>query len=243
MTSFCTPLGASSDSGRTQPEASSPRAETFAAASANSVRVVGGRGDAGLCQQRVVREHRVHEVDDRDHVGAAVDLDLARQLAVVVVVLLHQCAEIGDHPLRGEVVHPRAVESDDVGHRARGGAGEQLLLGRGVRTAHELDRDPRVRVLELVDEPLELAVGELGLPPLRELDRHVAVARAGSAVARRAPCHGQNRHGCRRCAGELQNASPSPHCDHHFSSSRSCRTRASMLVRAVLSHVMPTFAR
>ena len=205
----------------------------------------GGRrgGYARIGQEGVVREHRVDEVHDRDHVGAAVDLDLARQFAVVVVVLLHQRGEVGDDALRGEVVDPRAVQADDVRHGAGCGSCEQLLLGRCVRSAHELDRDARVGVFELVDERPELTVGELGLPPLRELDGDVfAIGSIGAAVARRATCHGQDCHGCGRCTGELQNASPSPHCDHHFSSSRSCRTRASMLVRAVLSNVMPTFA-
>ena len=159
MTSFWIPLGASSDSGRIQPWAS-PEV-ILVAASANSVRLVGG-AVAGLGQQVVVGEHRVDEVHHRDHVRLAVDLDLAGQLRLVVARLGHDRGQVGDRALVGEVADQSAVEPDDVRHGAGSRAGDHLLLGRGVRTGQEVDRDAGVLGLELVHQLAERAVGGSG---------------------------------------------------------------------------------
>ena len=78
--------------------------------------------------------------------------------------------EIGDRALLGEVVDPGAVEADDVAERARSGADDDLVAGIGVGTADQRDLDAGILRFEVIHDAAEGAGGQLGLPPLDELE-------------------------------------------------------------------------
>ena len=71
--------------------------------------------------------------------------------------------------VRQQVADPRAVETDDVGHRACSCAGYDLFLGCRIGAADQVDLDAGVRSFELVHQRAEGALGQFGLPPLGKL--------------------------------------------------------------------------
>ncbi len=152
------------------------------------------RCHACLSKEVVVGEEGVHEVDDRDHVRRSCDLDLAGQLAVVVLGGFDLGAEVVERTLLDEVVHPGSVEPDHVGECAGDTGRCGLILQGRVGLGEELDGDVGVLGVELVGDLLQISLGELGAPPLGELDGDLASRTGGSSAT---ACRGE-KHGGRR---------------------------------------------
>ena len=187
------PLGACSDSGRTQPYWFLDASVSFRAASTNSVRVRRHGLDAGCFQQVEVHEYRIDEGRDRKHVALAVDLDDGGHFLRVEIRGGHKVIQGGDRALLRQIVHPGSVKADHIAQRARRGADNDLIACVRIGPADKGDLDARVLRLEVIHDSTKRSGRKLRLPPLDKFQIRLCHG-AGDAKSTSDRCRLQQQH-------------------------------------------------
>ena len=141
------------------------------------MRVVGGAVTPALAEQVVVGEQRVDEVDDRDHVGLAVDLDLAGQLRC------RRSSRPSSAPMRSAIAPCLAKSLTQAPSRPTtsgmvpdAAPATSCSLVEAYGPLSSLTLMPGFSASKSSMIVAERAVGQLGLPPLRELEGDRAAA-------------------------------------------------------------------
>ncbi len=133
--------------------------------------------DTGGIEQIGIDEDRIDEIDDRDHVGGAVQFNLGSQFAVIIAGFSHQSGQVGNRTLFHEIRNPGAIQTYHIRHRAGGSASDNLFFGGRIRAAQQRYFDARIFGFELIHHTAQCAFRQFRFPPLSELKGHFFTSR------------------------------------------------------------------